>query len=76
MMIEVELTDTFGGDSQAQWRGRAMYKVRFIGTQTEYIIEANTMKDAKWIFAIQNGINSIGRISAKKIAKPNGGARK
>ena len=44
-----------------------MYKVRFLGTQTEYIIEASTMKDAKWIFAIRNGINSIARISAKKI---------
>jgi len=47
--------------------GDEMYKVRFLGTQTEYIIEASTMKDAKWIFAIRNGINSIARISAKKI---------
>lgn len=44
-----------------------MYKVRFLGTSKEIIIKADNMKSAKWIFALQNNINSISRISASKI---------
>ena len=44
-----------------------MYKIKFIGTITEEIIEAENLKSAKWIFALKHGLNSISYVSGSKI---------
>jgi len=43
-----------------------MFYIYFIGTNNGKWIKAEKMKDAKWIFAIENGLNSIVYISGKK----------
>jgi hypothetical protein len=42
-----------------------MYWVFFRGTTNGEYIEANTLHDAKWIFAIKNGLKSISYITGK-----------
>jgi hypothetical protein len=43
-----------------------MFYVYFLGTNNGKWINAETMKDAKWIYALENGLNSITYIGAKK----------
>jgi len=44
-----------------------MFWVNWIGTKNGEYIEAENMKSAKWIFALKNGINSIGRVTGRKV---------
>lgn len=43
------------------------YKVRFLGTSREVIIEAPTAKEAKVIFAKSENINSLGYVTASRV---------
>jgi len=43
------------------------YWVCWQGTRNGEYIEAENMKSAKWIFALKNGINSIGRVTGRKV---------
>jgi len=42
--------------------------VYFTGTRNGRWVEAENMKSAKWIFALENGINSIIGVSATRKA--------
>jgi len=44
-----------------------MFKIKFIGTSKEEIIEAENLNSAKWIFAIKNNLKSISYIKGSKI---------
>jgi hypothetical protein len=46
--------------------GNVMFYVYFRGTNYGRWIEAKNLKSAKWIFATQEGINSINYIAGKK----------
>ena len=43
-----------------------MFYVYFTGTRNGEMIEAANMLSAKWLFAVKNGLDSIGYISAKR----------
>jgi hypothetical protein len=43
-----------------------MFYISFRGSNNGKWVNAETMKDAKWIFALENGLNSISYIEGKK----------
>jgi hypothetical protein len=43
-----------------------MFYVYFRGTNNGRLIEAANLKSAKWIFALQEGINGINQIAGKR----------
>ena len=47
-----------------------MFYVYFRGRSTRgELIKANTLKDAKWIFALKHNVNSISYIAGKRGAQ-------
>lgn len=43
-----------------------MYYIYFLGTRNGEWVKANSMKDAKWIFALKHSLNSLAYIAGSR----------